>query len=75
MASVVENVAVPIRVKALARVAMLIQVRSVEKRQTMLVRRKMGRDPIENDADASLVQVIDEKHEILRRPCRLVGAK
>ena len=49
--------------KALARVGVLVEVRAVEKGQAVLVGREVRRHPIENHADAVLVQVVDEVHQ------------
>src|SRR3989304_3535273 len=43
-------------------------MRSVEEGKAMLVIGKVGRHPIQDHADALLVQSIDEKHEVLGRP-------
>src|SRR5262245_29106291 len=40
---------------------------SVEESQAVLVGREVRRHPVENYADAALVQSIDEVHQILRR--------
>ncbi len=42
-------------------------MRAVEIGEPVLVGRKVRRHPVEDDADAPLVQVIDEVHEVLRR--------
>ena len=65
--AVVENVTVPVRVVTLAGVGMLEQVRSVEVRQTMLVARKVRRNPVQNDANIMLMQVVNQILEVLRR--------
>ncbi len=67
VAAVIKNVAVPFRVIALARIGVLEEMGAVKVRQAMLVRRKMRRHPIENDADTVLMQRVDQKHQILRR--------
>ena len=67
VAAVIEDRAVPVGVIALARIGMLVEVRAVETIQAVLVVRKMRRHPVENHADAVLVQHVDEVHEILRR--------
>src|ERR1041385_5258543 len=53
--------------EALARIGVFEQMRAVEIREAVLVGRKMRRYPIEDHADAVLVQHVDEVHEILRR--------
>src|SRR4030095_11056370 len=67
MAAVVKNITLSLRVKSLARVGMLEQMRAVKISKPVFVRRKMRRHPIENDADTVLVQRVDQKHQILRR--------
>ena len=56
-AAVVEDRAVPIRMEALARIGVLVEVRAVEVCQAVLVGREMRRHPVEDDADAAPVQV------------------
>ena len=53
--------------KALARIGVLVEVRAVEVGQPVLVVGKVRRHPVENHADAVLVQVVHQVHEILRR--------
>ncbi|MCY1224032.1 hypothetical protein D9M72_361740 [compost metagenome] len=65
--AVVEDAGVPLRMKALARIGVLVQVRAVEVPEPVLVGWKVRRHPVEQHADALLVQVIDEVHEVLRR--------
>src|SRR5690625_435684 len=67
VATVVENVAFPVRVKSLARIGMFEKVGAVKIGEAMFIAWKMGRNPVEDDADPVLVQVIDQVHEILRR--------
>ena len=52
---------------ALARVSVLEQMRAIEVGQPMPIGRKVRRNPIQDHADAMLMQVIDQIHEILRR--------
>ena len=75
ISAVIEDVAFPVRVKPLLHIRVFIEVGAVIIDQSMLVRGKMGRHPIEDDANAVLVQIINEIHKILGRPYRLVGAK
>src|SRR5205814_6230120 len=81
-AAVIEDVAAPVRVIALPRIGVLVEMRPVEICEPVLVPGEMRRDPVENDADAVAVQLIDEKHEVLRRAvtrrrrevaCRLIA--
>ncbi len=83
-APVIEDRAVPLRVVALPRVRMFVQVRAVEIRQAVLVGREVRGHPIQNDANSAAVQVVDEVHEILRRaiarrrsevPCDLIAPR
>ena len=40
---------------------------AIKKSRAVFVAGKMRRHPIEDDADAALMQVIDQVHEVLRR--------
>ena len=66
-AAVVEDVSLPVGMKSLARVGVLVEMRAVEVGEAVRVGREVRRHPVENDADAVLVQVVDQVHEILRR--------
>ena len=66
MAAIIEHVAVPVGLKSLPHVGVLVKVSAVEVRQAVLVGREMRRHPIENYADAALVQGVDQEHQILR---------
>ncbi len=66
--AVVEDAAPPVGLIALPPVGMFVQVRPVEVDETVLVGRKVRRHPVEEDADAGLVQRVDEIHEVLGRP-------
>src|ERR1700691_6789580 len=52
--------------KSLARILVLIKMRTIEIPQAMLIGREMRRHPIENDADPAGMQVVHEIHQILR---------
>ena len=67
VAAVVEDEAVPVGVEALPRVAVLVEVRAVEVAEPVLVGREVRRHPVEDDADAALVQAVDQVHQVLRR--------
>ena len=54
--------------ETLARVRVLVEVRSVEVAESVLVAREMGRHPVEQHANAALVEIVDEVHEVLRSP-------
>ncbi len=75
VASVIVDDAFPVRVHALPGVFMLVKMGSVEKHQAMFVAGKMRRHPVQDDADAVLVQVVDQKHEILRGAVAAGGCK
>ena len=65
-AAVVEDIAFPVGVIALPRVGMLEKVRAVKIAKAVLVGGKMRWHPVENNADAELVQAVDEVHKFLR---------
>ena len=67
MPAEIENKRAPILMFPFARVLVLIQVRSVEIRQTISVFGKMPRHPIHDDADILPVHVIDKVLEISGR--------
>ena len=60
---------------ALARVGGLIFMDAVEIAEAVFVLREMRRHPVQDDADAVLMELIDQIHEILGSTIRLVGAK
>src|SRR5262249_49911777 len=74
-AAEVENGGIPFRMKSLARIRVLVEVRAVEKAQSVLVGGKVRWHPIENHADASGVQMIDEVHKVLGRAIACGGRK
>ena len=61
--AVVEDRRLPLRVEALARVGVLEQVRAVEAGEAVRIVREVRRHPVEDDADAALVQVVDQPHQ------------
>ena len=63
---VIEDRAVPFRMEALALVGVLVQVRAVEVGKAVAVRGEMRRHPVDDHADAALVEDVDEVHEVLR---------
>ena len=73
VAAVVEDAALPLGVEALARVGVLEEMRAVEVAEAVLVVREVRRHPVEDDADAALVQAVDERHEVLRRAVARAG--
>ena len=52
---------------ALARVGVLVKRGAIEIRQAMRIAREVRRHPIEQDANAGLVQDVDERPEVVRR--------
>ena len=66
-AAIVEDVSLPVGMKSLARIGVLVEMRAVEIGEAVRVGREVRRNPVENDADAVLVQVVDQVHEVLRR--------
>ena len=67
VSAVVKNFGAPIRMLALLWVCILIQRLAVKVCQTVFVTRKMCRNPVQNDTDFMLMQIIDEVHKVLRR--------
>ena len=68
VAAVVEDGAFPVGVEALARVLVLVEARAVELAQAVPVGGEVRGHPVEDDADAVVVEHVDEVHEVLRRP-------
>ena len=66
VAAVVEDQGAPVRMTALARVGMLVQMRAVELGQAVRVTREVRGSPIQNHADACLVKPVHEIHEVFR---------
>ena len=65
--AIVENQGAPILVRPFARVFMLVEGGAVEAGKRPVVAREMGGHPIDNDADARLMERIDEILEIVGR--------
>ena len=63
----VEDEGAPVLMLSLLGVGVLEEMGAVEIAEAVLVPREMGGNPIENDADAALMQRVDEGHEILGR--------
>jgi hypothetical protein len=68
VAAVVEDGALPVGVVSLPRVRVLVEVRAVEEHEPVLVGGEVRGHPVEDDADARLVQLVDEVHQVLGRP-------
>ena len=66
VAAVVEDQRAPVGVLALARVLVLVERRAVEAAQAVVVLREVRRHPVEDHADAGLVQGVDEELEVVR---------
>ena len=73
--AVVEDVAGPVGVKALARVRVLVEMGAVKEAQGPSVRGKMSRDPIQNHPDAVAMEKVDEVHEVLGRAVPAGGSE
>ncbi len=67
VAAVIKHQGLPIRLKTLARVSMFIQMRAVEKAESMAISREVRRDPVQDDPDVMAMQFVDQKHQVLRR--------
>ena len=67
VAAVVEDRRVPVGVVALPRIGVLEQVRAVEFVESVRVVGEVRRNPVENHADAALVEAIDHRHQVARR--------
>ena len=66
VAAEVKDVRFPLRMEALARVRVLVEVRTVEVSEPVRVVGEMRRHPVEDHAYAVLVQMVHQVHEILR---------
>ncbi len=64
VAAVVEDHRAPVGMLALARVFVLVEGGAVEAAQAVAIAREVGRHPVEDHADAVLMAVIDEVHEV-----------
>ena len=67
VAAEVEHERAPVGVLALAGVGVLVQRGAVEAGERPLVLREVRRHPVDDDADAALVQRVDEHPEVVRR--------
>ena len=66
VASEVEHVGAPVGVLAALRVGVLVQGGAVEAGQGPLVLGEVGRHPVQNDADAGLVELVHQVAEVVR---------
>jgi hypothetical protein len=67
VSTVIEDQGAPLGMLSLPRVRVLVEMRAVEEGEAVGVPRKVGRDPVQDDADAVPVEAVDEVHEVLRR--------
>ena len=67
VAAVVEDQRAPVGVRAAARVGVLVQRGAVEAGQREVVAREVRGHPVEDHADAGLVQAVDELAEVVGR--------
>ncbi len=67
VAAEVEDQGAPVGVFAAAGVDVLVEGGAVEPRQRPLVAREVGGHPVEDDADAALVELVDHRPEVVRR--------
>src|SRR5439155_3745052 len=65
MSTVIEDEAAPVLLQSFARVGMLVEMRAIEIREPMLVRREMRGNPVQNNTDTLLMQHVDEVNLIL----------
>ena len=65
--AIVEHARAPFLVLHLERIGVLVQMRAVELDQTAAVLREVSRNPVHDDAEAGLMRLVDQIHEILRR--------
>ena len=68
VAAVVEDERAPVRVLALAGIGVLVERGAVEAGEGPVVLREVGGHPVDDDADAALVEVVDEVAEVVGRP-------
>ncbi len=73
--AVIEDEAPPVRLIRLVRIGVLVHVAPVEEDEAVLVGREMRRHPVEDHTDPLLVQVVDQEHQVLRRPVAAGGSE
>ncbi len=64
----VEDERPPVGMRPAARVGVLVEVRSVERGEGPVVAREVGGHPVEDHADAALMQAVDEVPEVVGGP-------
>ena len=65
--AIIKNGCAPVRVLPFERVWIFVQRRAIKTRQGPVVFGKMGRHPIDDHADAGIVQCINQDLKFLRR--------
>ena len=65
VAAVVEDVGAPVHVLALARIGVLVEGGAVEASQSPVVLGEVPRNPVHDDADAGLVELVDEVTQVV----------
>ena len=71
--SVIVNQRTPVRMRALARIEMLVQAGAIKCAQSERIARKMSRYPVQNDTNPLLMHIVHEIHKILR--CAIPGGR
>ena len=71
--SVIVNQCTPVRMRALARIEMLVQAGAIKCAQSERIARKMSRYPVQNDTNPLLMHIVHEIHKILR--CAIPGGR
>src|SRR5262249_18977619 len=67
VATIIEDVGIPVGMKALARILMLVEMGAIEKAETKPIGREMRRHPIQDHPNAMSMKFIDQIHQILGR--------
>src|SRR5438105_5169071 len=73
--TVVVDERAPVRMSALPRVGVPVEMAAVELSEAVRVARKMRRSPVENDADVRLVAAVDKFHEFGGRTVAAGGSE
>ncbi len=63
----IEDMALPVRMPPLLGISVFVERGPVEAAKGEVVRGKVTRNPVEHDADASLMEGVDESHEVGRQ--------
>src|SRR5689334_5037092 len=75
IAPIVEDVASPVRMKALPGISVLKKVSAIKVGKPVLICWEVRWDPVEINPDSMLMQVVDQVHEILRGSVSAGGCK